>query len=133
MPCPSGPVLAKVFDLLDRHILVAAQVEQAVKQHRAVPGGEDKAIAIGPVGGGGIELEKIGEQYAGDIGHTHRQPGVPRVGFLHRVHRQCANRIRHRAPGFALAQVFFKLGIHIGSLGFRPRGACARPFAAPAV
>ena len=56
-----GAELAKVFDLLDRHILVAAQVEQAVEQHRAVPGGEDKAIAIGPVGGGGIELEIIGE------------------------------------------------------------------------
>src|SRR5439155_272518 len=39
--------LAELFDLIERDI-VAGKIKHAVKQHRAMPGGEDEAVAIGP-------------------------------------------------------------------------------------
>ena len=68
-PWPSGPVvvsmpeakpysgmpgrprseLAEIPDLLERHVLVAGEVEQRIEQHRAVAGRQHEAVAIGPV------------------------------------------------------------------------------------
>ena len=50
-----APPLAEALDLLQRKV-VAGQVKQGVEQRRAVAGGEDKAIPIGPLRIGGIEL-----------------------------------------------------------------------------
>ena len=39
--------LAELLDVVERQV-VARQVQQAVKQHAAVAGGKNKAVAIGP-------------------------------------------------------------------------------------
>ena len=41
--------LAKVFKVVDRHILIAEQIMQGILQHRPMARREDKAIAIGPL------------------------------------------------------------------------------------
>ena len=42
--------LAEALQLLDRHALVADEVEEGVEQHRAVAGREHEAVAVGPGG-----------------------------------------------------------------------------------
>src|SRR5438105_9902739 len=41
--------LAELFDLLEREI-IAGEMEHAVKQHRGVAGGQDKAVSVRPRG-----------------------------------------------------------------------------------
>ena len=50
--------LAEVLDLLDRHGLVAEQMQQRIEQHRAVAGRQHEAVAVGPVRIGRIEFQE---------------------------------------------------------------------------
>ena len=45
--------LAEALELVDRHVLVAGQMEQRIEQHRAVAGRQHEAVAVGPVRVGG--------------------------------------------------------------------------------
>src|SRR5437016_4607049 len=47
----------KLFDLFERQV-ITSKVEQTIKQHRSMPGGEDKAIAILPSWIGRIMFEE---------------------------------------------------------------------------
>ena len=87
--------LAEAFDLADRHVLVAEQIEQGVEQHRAVPGREDEAVPIGPAGVGGVEFQMPGEEDGGGIGHAHRHAGMARLGLLHGVHGERPDGVGH--------------------------------------
>ena len=87
--------LAEIADVIHRRRGVAGQVQQRIDQHRAMPGREHEAVAIGPFRGGGIELEELAEQHGGDIGHAHRHAGVAGIGRLDRVHRKRANGVGH--------------------------------------
>ena len=80
--------LAKAFDLLDGHGFVAEEMQDCVKQHRAVAGGEHEAIAVRPGRLGRIEFQKSGEQHGGDVGGAHRQARVAGFGLFHCIHRQ---------------------------------------------
>jgi hypothetical protein len=80
--------LAEIADLGDRHVGIAGQVQQTIKQHRAMTGRQHEPVAVGPVGGGGVEFQVLLEQHGGHIGHAHRHARVARVGGLHRIHRQ---------------------------------------------
>src|SRR5208282_2769338 len=53
-----GAELTEALDLVDRHVGVTGQMEQRVEQHRSVAGREDEAVAIRPMGDGGIEFEE---------------------------------------------------------------------------
>ncbi len=90
--------LAEPADLVHRHVGIAGQMEQRVEQHRAVAGGQHEAVAVGPVGRRGIELQIAGEQHRRRVGHPHRHPGMAGLRRLHRVHGERADRIGH-APG----------------------------------
>jgi hypothetical protein len=68
--------LTEIADVVHRRLLVARQVEQRVEQHRTVARREHEAIAIGPLGRGGIELQKARPQHRGNIGHAHRHARV---------------------------------------------------------
>jgi hypothetical protein len=92
-----APDLAEAPQLLERHVLVARQVEQAVEQHRAVAVREDEAVAVDPVRVGGVEPHEVLEQDGGDVGHAHGRAGMPALGLLHGVHGQEADAIRHVA------------------------------------
>ena len=117
MPWPSGPVvvsmpvawpifrvarglraqLAEVLDLVQRHVLVAQEIQQRIQQHGAVAGGEDEAVAVGPVRIGGVEFQELGEQHGGDVGGTHGQAGMAGIGFLDGIHAEGADGIGHGA------------------------------------
>jgi hypothetical protein len=92
-----GPAaqLPKVAELLQGHGWVAGEVKQGVKQHGAVPGRQDEAVAVRPVGAGGVESEKALKQYGRDIGHAHRHAGMTGLGLFHRIHGEEADRVGH--------------------------------------
>jgi hypothetical protein len=46
-----GAELAELLDLVDRHVLVAEEIERGIEQHRAVAGRQDEAVAIRPPAG----------------------------------------------------------------------------------
>ena len=96
MPRGAAAELAEIADLVDRHVGVAGQIEQRIKQHRAVPGGQDEAVAVGPVGRRGIELEEPAEQHRGDIGHAHGHAGMARPGGLDRIHGESPDCVGHQ-------------------------------------
>jgi hypothetical protein len=91
----SGIELAKALQLIERHILIAQQIERGIEEHRAMAGGEHETIAIRPVGGGRVEFQNAGEQNRRHIGEAHGQAGVAGLRLLYGVHGQCANRIGH--------------------------------------
>ena len=67
--------LTEALELLERQV-VAGQVQQRVEQHRAVPGREDEAVAIAPVGIARVVLEIARPQDERVVGGTHRQAGM---------------------------------------------------------
>ena len=90
MPRRSGAKLPEIPQLLQRHVLVAGQVQQRIKEHRAVAVRQDEAIAIGPAWRRGIEFEMAREKNGRDVRHAHRHPGVPGICRLNRIHGQNA-------------------------------------------
>jgi hypothetical protein len=88
--------LAEVLQLLERQV-VAAEVQHRVQEHRAVAGGQDEAVAVGPRRVGGVVLHDAREEQVGDGSHRHRQPRVPGVGCLDAVHGQRADGVDAQA------------------------------------
>ena len=64
--------LAEVADFLQRHVGMAGQVQHGIEQHRAVPGRQDEAVAVGPGGVARVVFQMPIEQHGGDVGHAHR-------------------------------------------------------------
>ena len=114
-PWPSGPVVVsmpgawpysgwpavlepswrKLRELLHRHAGIAGQMQQRVEQHRAVAGREHEAVAVRPIGRGGVELQEPGEQHGRHVGHAHRHAGMARLGLLHGIHGERPDGVRH--------------------------------------
>ena len=86
-----GAPLAEVADLLHRHLRVAREIEQRVKQHGAMAGRQDEAVAVGPSRLRGVELEVARVKDRGDVGHAHGHPRMARIGGGHGVERQRAD------------------------------------------
>ena len=53
--------LTEIFQILERHVPVAREIEQGIDQHGAVAGGQNETIAIRPVWVAGIEVHELGE------------------------------------------------------------------------
>ena len=87
--------LPEALDLLDGHGLVAEEMEQGIDQHRAVAGRKHEAVAVGPSGIGGVELQEPREQHRCNVGRAHGQAGMAGFRLLDRVHRQRADGVRH--------------------------------------
>ena len=64
--------LAETLDLVERHLLVAGEIEQRVKQHRAVTGRQYEAITVGPGEVGRVEFQELREQNGRHVGGAHR-------------------------------------------------------------
>ncbi len=92
-----GMQLAELFEFVDFHAGVAGQVQQRIEQHRAVAGGQHKAVAVGPARVRRIVFMKAGPQHGGGVGHAHRHAGVAGVGFFNGVDGERADGIRQRA------------------------------------
>ncbi len=54
---------------------------------------EDEAIPVDPQRVGRVVSHHPRVQGVGDGGEPHRRPGMPRVRFLHGVHRERADRV----------------------------------------
>ncbi len=84
--------LAKALQLRQRQV-VAAQVQQRVQQHRAVPGAQYKPVTVWPQRRLRVVYEELPPQHAAHHCGAHRHPRVPRVGRLNGVNRQRLDRI----------------------------------------
>ena len=76
-----GAELAEMLDLVDRHVLVAGQIEQRVEQHRAVAGRQDEAVAVGPVRVGGSNFRKRVNSTVAMSAQPMGRPGWPELAF----------------------------------------------------
>ena len=95
MPRRQRAELAEALELVERHLLVAEEMQQRIDQHRAVPGRQHEAVAVGPGRIGRIEFQELGEQHGRDVGRAHRQAGMAGFRLLDRVHGERADRVRH--------------------------------------
>ncbi len=89
--------LAEALQLVERHIGIAGEMKQPVEQHRAVAGRQHEAIAVRPVGIGGVEFEEVAEENGRHIRHPHRHAGMTGFGLLDSVHREGTQCVRHVA------------------------------------
>ena len=87
--------LAEALDLIDRHRLVAEEMQQRVDQHRAVAGRQHEAVAVGPGRIGRIEFQEAREQHGRDVGRAHRQSGMAGLRLFDGIHGERADRVRH--------------------------------------
>ena len=87
--------LTELLDLVERHVVVAGEIQQRIQQHRAVAGREHEAVAVRPVRLGSVEFQELREQHGGDVGRAHRQAGMAGIGLLHGIHGEPADRIGH--------------------------------------
>ena len=85
--------LAKALDLLDRHALVADEMEQRIDQHRAVPGREDEAVAVGPLRIRGVVLQHLPVEQVRERCERHRGARVAGVRLLDRIHGERPDRV----------------------------------------
>ena len=69
------------------------QVQHRVQQRRRVPDRQHEPVPVGPHRQLRVEPQVVLPQPVGHRGQRHRGTGVPRVGRLHRIHRQRADRI----------------------------------------
>ncbi len=97
MPGSAAAELPEALELVDCHVGIAGQVQQRIKEHRAVSGRQHEAVAVGPVRRLRIEPQKLSEQDGRDIGHPHRHARVSRLRSLDRIHGERSNCIRHAA------------------------------------
>ena len=100
--------LAEPLQLVQGHILVAGQIQQAVEQHRAVAVRQQEAVAVEPMRVGRIELHEILEENGRDVGHPHRRAGMSALGLLHGIHRQETDAVGH-VPQVLVARLGHRL------------------------
>src|SRR2546423_15438528 len=81
MPRRERAELTKALDLIDRHRLVAEEIEQRIDQHRAMACGEHKAAAVRPFGIGGVELPGAREQHGRNVGWAPPEGGKGGFGL----------------------------------------------------
>ena len=93
--CGFGTPLAEIADFFHRHVGIAGEMEQGVDQHGTVAGGQDEAVAVGPMRGFGVEFQESGKQHGGDVGGPQGKAGVAGIGLLDRIHRKGADGIGH--------------------------------------
>ena len=68
--------LAKIAQLVHRHVGIAGEVQQRIDQHRTMSRRQHEPVTVRPVGRTGVELQVVREQRGGGIRHTHRHSGV---------------------------------------------------------
>ena len=83
-----GAPLAELLDVVDRHRVVAGEVQQRVQQHAAVTSRQHKAVAVEPLGVLGVVLQKLVPQRITHGCAAHRQAGVAALGLVDGIDRQ---------------------------------------------
>ena len=93
--------LPEAFDLRHRQI-VAAHMQPGVKEHAAVPGRENEIIAADPARLVGIVFERVTVKDRAHFRATQRQPEMPGLRRLHRVHGETARFGRRARESFKI-------------------------------
>ena len=88
--------LTKALQLRCGQVRVTKQVMHGILQHRAVARRQHEAIAIAPGRVVRVDVDEPVEQNGRYVRHPHRHAGVARIRFLDGIHREDADRIRHR-------------------------------------
>ena len=88
-----GMQLPETFDFRHRQI-VAAHVQPGVKEHAAVPSGENEDIAIDPARLIRVISQRMTKKHRADFRAAERKPEMPGLRGLHSVHAQTARLIR---------------------------------------
>ena len=65
--CNPNDVVNEVFEIVKADV-ITKKVKQGIDEHRAVSGGEDKAVAVSPLTVGWIVLEEVSPKNCGDVG-----------------------------------------------------------------
>ena len=99
-PCSGWPVgravqLPEPREVVEPHASMASQVQQRIEQHRAMPSGQHKAVAVRPARVGSVEAQQPRPKRGADVRHTHRHAGMAGPSRLDRVDRQRPNRVCH--------------------------------------
>ena len=89
--CRARAPLAEIPDLINRHVGIAGQVEQRIKQHRPMACRQDEPVPVGPMRRFGVEPQVVLKQHRGHIGHAHRHAGMAGIGRRDRIQRQSAD------------------------------------------
>ena len=98
--------LAELLQLVEREV-VAGEMERGVLEDARVAGGEDEAVAVGPVRVRRVVIHHLGVEEVRERRERHRGAGMAGVRLLHRVHRERPDRVdrelldvslRHEAP-----------------------------------
>ncbi len=84
--------LAEGLQVVERDV-VAREVERRVLEHAGVARAQHEAVAVGPARRRGIDLHGLAVEQVRDRREGHRRPGMARVGLLHRVHGERADRV----------------------------------------
>ena len=88
-----GAPLAELLDVVDRHRVVAGEVQQRIQQHAAMTSGEHEAVAVEPLGVLGVVLEELVPERITHGCAAHRQAGVAAVGLVDGVDSQHPNAV----------------------------------------
>jgi len=92
VPIGDGTPLAEVFDLLQRHLRIASEIEQGIKQHRAVARRQNETVAVGPVRGLGVKAQVLFKKHRRHIRHADWHACVARVRGSDGIKRERADR-----------------------------------------
>jgi hypothetical protein len=82
--------LAELLKLGEREV-ISGQVKKAVQKHRAVPGGKDEPVPIGPTRFEGIVLHETRPEYVGHGRGAHRHSWMAGVCLLDSIYSKKPN------------------------------------------
>ena len=85
--------LTELLEVVLEADVVAGQIEGRIQQHRGVAAGQHEPVAVRPLRIAGVVAHHARIQDVGERRQRHRGPRMPRVGLLHPVHRQRADRV----------------------------------------
>src|SRR4029453_689605 len=86
------PELAELFEVVGLEG-VPGEGQHRVKEHGCVPGRQDEAVTVGPIGVGGVVPQDACEEHVRQRCKRHGGAGMAGVGPLDRVHRQSADHV----------------------------------------
>ena len=92
--------LAELLQVVERDV-VAREVQRRVLEDAGVARREDEAVAVGPVRVGRVVAHDVSVEQVRERRQRHRGARMAGVRLLHRVHRECTNRVDRPAARIA--------------------------------
>jgi hypothetical protein len=90
---------AELFDLIVVHTRVTTEMHPAIKEHRAMPGAEDEAVAIEPFRLGRKMIQRVAVEDGADFRTAQRQPQMATGAGVDGIHGEAAGFSRGAGKG----------------------------------